>query len=72
MSCQEKHNQESSRSVLQDNMTGGDADRTSQIWDNSTPISTCSDVLLEKLRAQFPIKVNLLMTIIIIIISMYI
>ena len=57
MSCQEKHNQESSRPVLQDNLTDSDADQTSQIWDNSTPLSMCSDVLLEKLRAQFPIKV---------------
>ena len=58
MSCQEKHNQESSRPILQDNLTDSDADQTScQIWDNSTPISTCSDDLLEKLRAQFPIKV---------------
>ena len=57
MSCQEKHNQESSRPILQDNLTDSDADQTSQIWDNSTPLSMCSDVLLEKLRAQFPIKV---------------
>ena len=58
MSFQEKHNQESSRPVLQDNLTDSDADQTSQIWDNSTPLSMFSDVLLEKLRAQFPIKVN--------------
>lgn len=57
MSCQEKHNQESSGPVLQDNLTDSDADQASQIWDKSTPISMCSDVLLEKLRAQFPIKV---------------
>ena len=57
MSCQEKHNQESSRPILQDNLTDSDADQSSQIWDNSTPISMSSDVLLEKLRAQFPIKV---------------